>query len=1169
MLKKIGVCILLGMKVYSGTVDSRFYYQDYLDFGANLGRFSAGSQNITITSKDSAQSVVIEVMPDFSFANTSGKLLGEFSNIGGNYVVTASHMLDSRSGVSKGSILEFGGAKASVADSANNFASYFDQSNNPIRDFEVLRMNKINLNASAKLVDNYFFEKSNADVQGYAYKENLNEILENPRYSLFVRSGSGIQGINNYGKSVGQYDSANDPIANANLYLTGGILYNATELKRKNMQGTITGEIKFFATDTNSTDYKDFAISGGAGDSGSALLVYDNIDKTYYILGVASSVGETGQHSCSGGYSTYKCWTIAYALVNNLYLQAYKEAHTLNLSVSDYEIRDDGLFSDSIELYQLKQDAKQDKDLFFSGSGTLSLKQETNLNTSAMYFAENSTFTIAADIDSNTNKPYSILSAGVVVDTGAILNMNARTPSGDVLVKMGRGKLNILQSSADARLRIGEGEVEFLNNDLAFGSIYAINGAKIIINNANQVNPDRIYFGKNGAILELNGSSLTFNTLNASDDGATIVNSSLTQISSIVLNESDNTHIFHGNFMGNMDLVVNADYIFDGNLQIKNLNTNKNVYFQAHPIVHNYISKDVKYDNTSLGNTNPTIVNSYDALTNRYDQSPLFSQPTTASANADDVEARIFNFDSVALNGAIFVQSSNTTIYADTIQGVNNAQIILGNSKMWLDSNDGSNVKSSDSFSVDSEFIYEATLSQTDIENKNILMQANVILQDTSKITINEAVLRGNIYGKENSTATLKDAEVYGNIEVGNLDATNSSFYISINPNDPTIYIQALQSASGGNNHIAMTLNKTRRTKKGELIIASLKETNVITQDYFTFSLDDESSVIDKILFRKQNGAYQWYLNSADIPAIDIYSGENFDIANLGLDALYYSYITEWNNLNKRMGELRGEKGVSGIWARVYGGHTTASQGSSSLKSGYYQIQAGSDYHKNFNGVDVFFGALFSYTRFLLGGGGVNGTIDSLGGGVYTSAIFDNGVYIDAIIKYLNYQKDYRILLQDTTFSANTSDPVVLGSIELGYRGWITDSFYLEPSISLISGYIGRQELDDGLGGKIRSKSSVPLHFKTGIFTGYKKDFFMFRAGFGSANDFFHYGGKNFIDGEFFYQSKTIKDSRLFVNISANFAFKSFTKLSFEFERTFYGQFNIDYSINAVFRQSF
>ncbi|WP_104697026.1 MULTISPECIES: autotransporter outer membrane beta-barrel domain-containing protein [unclassified Helicobacter] len=1163
MLKKLNICILLMAKIYAGTVDSRFFYQDYLDFGANLGRFSAGSQNVTITSIDGNKSITLEVMPDFSFANTSGKLLGEFSNIGGNYIITASHMLDPKNGVSKGSILEFGGVKTSVADSANNFASYFD-GDNPIRDFEVLRMDKINLNASAKLINNHFFEKVDSDVQGYAYKENLKEILDNPRYSLFVRSGSGVQGINIYDKSVGPYDSANDPIADANQYRTGGILYNATELKRKNTKGTITGEIKFFATEENSTNYKEFAISGGAGDSGSALLVYDNIDKTYYVLGVASSVGDVGQHACGGGYSTYKCWTTVYAPINNLYLQDYQESHTLRLSDSTYEIRDNKLYSADLEVYTLTQDAKKDKDFVFGGNGTLILKQETNLNTSALYFAENSTFSIKADIDSKTQQPYSLLSAGVVVNSNAILEMDARTASGDVLVKMGEGRLKILQSSADARFRIGEGEVEFLNEGLAFGSIYAINGAKISIHHTGQINPDRIYFGRNGAILELNGNDLTFNTLNASDDGAIIHNSS-DQISSINLNGDNHTHIFHGNFIGNIDLAINANYIFDGSLKIKNLSISKDVFFQAHPIVHNYIDKDIKFNNSSSN----VVVNSYDALINQYNQSPLFSQPTMASSEANDVEARIFSFDKVILNGATLTQSSNTTISADTITSTNGGKIILGDSKMWLDSNDGNNVISSNSSSIDGEFIYQETLSQANIENRNILMQANVVLQDISNITINQAILRGNIAGEINSTATLQNAEVYGNIRVGNLEANNSSFYISLNPNDPTISIQALQSASGGNNHIEITVNKTRKIKTNDVIIASLQETNEIHQDYFSFSSKNDPAITDQILFRKYNGAYQWYLEGADIPLMDIYSGENLNTANLGADAIYYSYITEWNNLNKRMGELRGENNKAGVWARVYGGHTTADNGSSSLKSNYYQIQVGSDYHTSLKGVNLFSGALFSYTRFLLGNGGISGTMDSLGGGIYTSAIFDSGIYIDAIIKYLHYQNDYKVSLQNSTFSTNASTPVILGSVELGYRGWVTNNYYLEPFIGLIAGYIGKQSLKDELGGKITAKGSVPLHLKMGIFTGYKKGFFTIRGGFGSATDLAHSREKILSDENILYHQQTKRDSRLFVNISANLAFSSATRLAFEFERTFYGQFNIDYSVNMVFRQGF
>lgn len=91
-MKKVTLSLaLLSAWAVAGTVNSDYNYQDYLDFGANKGKYKARNE-VTITSKDGTSSVYIEKMPDFSGANLTGSWAGEFNNIGGSYAISAGHM---------------------------------------------------------------------------------------------------------------------------------------------------------------------------------------------------------------------------------------------------------------------------------------------------------------------------------------------------------------------------------------------------------------------------------------------------------------------------------------------------------------------------------------------------------------------------------------------------------------------------------------------------------------------------------------------------------------------------------------------------------------------------------------------------------------------------------------------------------------------------------------------------------------------------------------------------------------------------------------------------------------------------------------------------------------------------------------------------------------------
>uniref|UniRef100_UPI00094FE3F0 IdeS/Mac family cysteine endopeptidase n=1 Tax=Glaesserella parasuis TaxID=738 RepID=UPI00094FE3F0 len=107
----------------------------------------------------------------------------------------------------------------------------------------------------------------------------------------------------------------------------------------------------------------------------------------------------------------------------------------------------------------------------------------------------------------------------------------------------------------------------------------------------------------------------------------------------------------------------------------------------------------------------------------------------------------------------------------------------------------------------------------------------------------------------------------------------------------------------------------------------------------------------------------------------------------------------EMNNLNKRMGELRGIDANAGVWARVLGGKGS----SDSYKHKFTHIQTGFDKQSHLSNAELFTGVTVTHTSTDIEGkvGSTNGDVKSIGAGVYATALFDNGFYLDTIAKYV------------------------------------------------------------------------------------------------------------------------------------------------------------------------
>ena len=204
--------------------------------------------------------------------------------------------------------------------------------------------------------------------------------------------------------------------------------------------------------------------------------------------------------------------------------------------------------------------------------------------------------------------------------------------------------------------------------------------------------------------------------------------------------------------------------------------------------------------------------------------------------------------------------------------------------------------------------------------------------------------------------------------------------------------------------------------------------------------------------------------------------------------ALNDLWLAETNNMEKRMGELRGLKPAqAGAWVRYSGGNLKAGTGRQAEVK-YNMGQLGYDWDTKVNDGVFYRGGAISYskgdTTFTSGSGDVHETTLSL----YQTWIGNKGHYYDVIAKAGRYSDDYNVLLDEGTAMSHGGYDTWGYSVsgEYGYRQQLGDGMYIEPQGELIWGHV------DGASYKVQgSNASMDSqeHFITRLGAAYGKSF--------------------------------------------------------------------------------
>ncbi|EHR9214755.1 hemoglobin-binding protease autotransporter Hbp, partial [Escherichia coli] len=401
-----------------------------------------------------------------------------------------------------------------------------------------------------------------------------------------------------------------------------------------------------------------------------------------------------------------------------------------------------------------------------------------------------------------------------------------------------------------------------------------------------------------------------------------------------------------------------------------------------------------------------------------------------------------------------------------------------------------------------------------------------------------------------------------------NLDAVQSAFVMRTDLNKADKLV-INKSATGHDNSIWVNFLK-KPSNKDTLDIPLVSAPEATADNLFRASTRGVgfSDVTPILSVRKEDGKKEWVLDGYQVARND---GQGKAAATF-MHISYNNFITEVNNLNKRMGDLRDINGEAGTWVRLLNGSGSADGG---FTDHYTLLQMGADRKHELGSMDLFTGVMATYTDTDASADLYSGKTKSWGGGFYASGLFRSGAYFDVIAKYIHNENKYDLNFAGAGKQNFRSHSLYAGA-EVGYRYHLTDTTFVEPQAALVWGRLQGQTFnwnDSGMDVSMRRNSVNPLVGRTGVVSGKTfsgKDWSLTaRAGLHYEFDLTDSADVHLKDAAGEHQINGRKDSRMLYGVGLNARFGDNTRLGLEVERSAFGKYNTDDAINANIRYSF
>ncbi len=284
-----------------------------------------------------------------------------------------------------------------------------------------------------------------------------------------------------------------------------------------------------------------------------------------------------------------------------------------------------------------------------------------------------------------------------------------------------------------------------------------------------------------------------------------------------------------------------------------------------------------------------------------------------------------------------------------------------------------------------------------------------------------------------------------------NLDAVQSAFVMRTDLNKADKLV-INKSATGHDNSIWVNFLK-KPSNKDTLDIPLVSAPEATADNLFRAStrVVGFSDVTPILSVRKEDGKKEWVLDGYQVARND---GQGKAAATF-MHISYNNFITEVNNLNKRMGDLRDINGEAGTWVRLLNGSGSADGG---FTDHYTLLQMGADRKHELGSMDLFTGVMATYTDTDASADLYSGKTKSWGGGFYASGLFRSGAYFDVIAKYIHNENKYDLNFAGAGKQNFRSHSLYAGA-EVGYRYHLTDTTFVEPQAELVWGRLQGQNL--------------------------------------------------------------------------------------------------------------
>lgn len=892
MKNQVWLVLFIGIFLNAQSINiGNFYYRDYLDFGQNKGGFA--SANATLMGKDGTTLSVPNV-PNFQASSNYGSL----TSVGRGFGVTANHVTSPFKQETDKAILKWGLTQYEVAENGNAISSPYG------RDEKFTRFNKYIVEGQIDMLDTPN-STSKSDKDSQTEKDNLEKFksqLENLEKdsdgNIYIyQAGSGIldlrfdysQVLNNIGlpsdgsMKGGGFGTLNPSSAVYEELITG--------------QGFPVGDSRGIFLYYNPNG--DFNNRITTGDSGSGIYAFDKTNQKWILIGVTSR-------------ATLGVNRAEVSFVSNKDLEDYRKKFEQSIDLSSNTWTLEKPIGANIELkYNGSSNTLQDnKDLIFSGGGTIEVKSDINRNISGYaggFVFANATSKTTYKFTNENGKTHSFKGSGLDIGENVELEWHLRNESGDALHKVGKGTL-IVKTNYTPKdnenlgyLKLGEGKVILDTAQKAFEGIYITSGrASVELKQAEAIGATKnttarsdtqvlnksytlaqstntdmgFYFGTGGGLFDLSGNSLKLNTVAANDNKAIITNSSTSPLVDFEIegfgydtdgkkSEKKADTIIHASFgesnkQANLNLITQSDtkandahLIFDGDINITGSlkSTNSNIVLQGHPTAHATISDEKIIDKiTNAENGTQKPMPDYMDLTK------------PSSLKQPDWDSRTFEIkDGIKLTNSTLTIGKAANVIAD-IEADKDSKINFGG-KHFIDEKDTKNITGSgfafyqliksgdlndDENYKDSSYSGKITADGTQITSKFFNFAPNLDLKNEANLTATSLTISNNSDIKLNNSTLTTQ-----NLTVKGMSNLNND-KIKLESN-ATFEVKESFIFDSSTFDLDNLKTATSLTLPTEYNLAALNKSNITTTNDFNNSKENAQLFLDDSNFTAKN----------------------------------------------------------------------------------------------------------------------------------------------------------------------------------------------------------------------------------------------------------------------------------------------------------------------------